>query len=126
MAKSSTSYTSENNPRAGRPKGIVNRKIRVGTEFAQSFLKDTDYQDSIRLILGNPNHEHFRWAAEMMMAYAYGKPTENIHQTSDGSLPSHQFQVAFLDYNKFFALEDAEKDAEKEVGNGVGNNPPSL
>ena len=89
----------------GRRKGTVNRKVKIAAEFGQSFLKDTDFQDAIRLILGNPTHEHFRWAAELMLAYAYGKPTEHVHQTSDGSLPAHQFQVAFLDYDKFFEQE---------------------
>lgn len=117
MARSSTTFTKGNG--GARPKGSVNRKVKVGTEYAQSFLKDSDFQDAVRLILGNPTHLLFMSVLELFMGYAYGKPTENIHQTSDGSLPSYKFQVAFLDYDKFFALEEAEE-AEKEVGHGMG------
>ena len=120
MARSSTTFTKGHG--GARPKGSANRKVKIGTEYAQSFLEDIDHQDAVRLILSNPTHVLFMSVFELVMAYAYGKPTENIHQTSDGSLPSHHLQVAFLDYDKFFALEEA----EKEVGNGTGSDPSPL
>ncbi len=113
MARSSTTFTKGNG--GARPKGSVNRKVKVGTAYAQTFLKDGDFQDAVRLILSNPTHVLFMSVFEVIMAYAYGKPTENIHQTSDGTLPAHQFQVAFLDYDKFFEQEQI----EKEVGDGM-------
>lgn len=88
MARSSTTFKSGE---GGRPKGTVNRKVKVGQEYAQSFLKDADVQDAVRLILANPTHELFLRVFEIVMAYAYGKPTENIHQTSDGTITSNTY-----------------------------------
>ena len=118
MPSEDTQFKSGN---GGRPKGTVNRKTKIAAEFAQSFLKDTDLQDAIRLILSNPNHEHFRWILEMMMAYAYGLPKEHVHQTSDGSLPAHQFNIAWLDYDKFFLGEKGCEEYVRQRPHSEGN-----
>ena len=90
----------------GKPRGAVTRRVRVASEFAQSFLKDSDFHDSMRVIMGNPRDPLFTWAVELVMAYAYGKPMEHLHQTSDGSLPGAQFNVAFLSYEQVFGDEN--------------------
>lgn len=93
MSREATQFK-EGNP--GRPKGSVNRKVKIGTEYAQSFLKDEDFQDAVRLILSNPTHLLFMSVFELTMAYAYGKPTESIHQTGDGSSPAAQVYIERL------------------------------
>lgn len=119
MGRSSTTFKKGE---GGRHKGgTVNRKVKIGTEYAQSFLKDSDFQDAVRLILANPRHALFMSVLELMMGYAYGKPTEHLHQSSDGSLPSHQFNVAFLDYDEFFKTP-----TEIEIGNGNGSDSSPL
>lgn len=87
----------------GRAKGTANKRTKHAEEFAQSFLKDEDFQDAVRNIMANPHHEHWQWTVELVMNYAYGKPTEHVHQTSDGSLPQQNLQVAWVDYRQFFA-----------------------
>lgn len=92
----------------GRPKGAVNRKTKHATEFAQSFLRDEDFQDAVRNILCTPNHPHWQWTVETMLNYAYGKPVENKHLTSDGSLPEMQFQLAWMDFRQFVVEQNGD------------------
>ena len=89
-------------PNSGRKKGTRNSKTRYAEQFAQEFLKDQDFTDTVRSILGNASHPHWQWTVELVFAYAYGKPTQRTHHTSDGTLPSHSFQIAWLDYDRFF------------------------
>ncbi len=117
MEKNSTQFQPGN---PGRPKGIVNRKIKIANEFAQSFLKDGDFSDSMRLILANPHHELFKWAVELMFAYAYGKPREHRHQTSDGTLPAHHYYMAWVDYDKFFETPTPEREVDHRGGSVDG------
>ena len=117
MGRSSTTFKKGE---GGRHKGgTVNRKVKIGTEYAQSFLKDQDHQDAVRLILSNPTHDLFMRVFELVMTYAYGKPMEHVHQTSDGSLPVPQLQVAFVDYDRFFAASAIEQ--EKVVSHDGGD-----
>ena len=88
MSRSSTTFKKGE---GGRPKGTVNRKVKVGIEYAQSYLKDPDFQDAVRLILANPHHDLFMRVFELVMSYAYGKPTEHVHQTSDGTVISNTY-----------------------------------
>ena len=98
------------NPK-GRPKGSQNKRTLIATDFAQSFLKDEDFQDVVRNILANPTHEHWQWTVEKVLAYAFGYPTEHVHQTSDGSLPSHAFNIAWMSYDQFFPDPRGDTDA---------------
>ena len=87
---------------SGRTKGTPNKRTQNAIDFAQNFLKDRDFQDAIRNIMANPHHEHWQWTVELMMNYAYGKPREHIHQTSDGTLPAHQLNIAWVSYDQFW------------------------
>ena len=86
---------------AGRKKGGRNRNTVRAQEFAQAFLRDAEYTESVRLRIIQGE----QWIEEMIWAYAYGKPKEflDVHQTSDGSLPGTTYQVAWMDYRQFFA-----------------------
>lgn len=99
MPSSETQFKPGN---GGRPKGSVNRRVSKAQEFAQSFLKDTDFQDAVRNIMANPSHPHWQWTVEKVMDYAYGKPQENKHVTSDGTLPEVTMQMAWMDFRQFF------------------------
>ncbi len=94
--------------------------MKIVAEFAQTFLKDSDFCDSIRLIMANPGHELFQWAVELIMAYAYGKPREHVHQTSDGTLPAHHYYMAWVDYDKFFETPTPEREVDHRSGSVDG------
>ena len=104
----------------GRPKGAVSRKTKFATEFAQSFLKDTDFQDAVRNIMANPHHDHWQWTVEMILHYAYGKPVEQKHLTSDGSLPEMTMQLAWMDFRQFVVSEEM----QPVIDIGMSNDPP--
>ena len=99
MAREATQFKPGN---PGRPKGTPNRKTLRAEAFAQSFLKDADFQDAVRNILANPQHPHWQWTVEIVLQYAYGKPTEHKHVTTDGSMPEGSaYQFAWVDYREF-------------------------
>ena len=95
----------------GKQYGVRPKRTKLAEQFAQGFLKDRDFQDAVRNIMANPSHPHWQWTVERILWYAYGKPTEHIHQTSDGTLPAHQFQIAWLSYDQFFPTEGHHPDA---------------
>ena len=109
MARSSTTFVKGHG--GGRPKGARNRKALVAEEWAQSFLKDEDFQDAVRNILANPTHEHWQWTVTQVLAYAFGKPIERQHNTSDGTLPAPQFNIAWMSYDQFFPSPGGDSDA---------------
>ena len=102
---------------SGRPKGALNRRVSKAQEFAQSFLKDGDFQDAVRNILANPGHPHWQWTVEKVMDYAYGKPVEQKHLTSDGTLPEVTMQMAWMDFRQFFV--EAQQQVPEIAGPGA-------
>lgn len=76
MPKEDTQFKAGN---PGRRKGSKNRRVKEAAEFAQSFLADPEYQESVRqrIIKGE------QWLEELVFHYAYGKPMERSESTQD-------------------------------------------
>lgn len=83
----------------GRTTGSKNKRTVVAEEFAQSFLQDADFQDTIRAILGNAQHEHWQWTVELVTAYAFGKPIERKEMELDADVVS---SIEVVDFRSAF------------------------
>ena len=90
----------------GKQKGTRNKRTLEAERWAQGFLKDEKVQAEMLAIAQDPTNEHWQWLIKFVCFYAFGKPVERVHQTSDGSLPSHQFNLAWVDYDQFFVQQE--------------------
>jgi hypothetical protein len=62
-------------PGPGRPKGLPNKATQDAREFAQKFIDDQDYRESLRrrVISGRAPHME-----QLIWTYRYGKPRETL------------------------------------------------
>lgn len=116
MPRSSTTFAVGN---PGRPVGTEVLKVKRTKSILFKLTSDPKFEQTLRAIMLNPKHKDWRFVVELAFNYTLGKPTENIHQTSDGSLPATQLQVAFVDYDQFFGAGGIEQ--EKVVSHDGGD-----
>lgn len=86
----------------GRQKGTKNRITTDARLFAQSFLEDPDYQESVRNRLAS-GKEEYKWLEELVWAYGYGKPVERqqIDETSEQTVNTN-----LIDFRSFYEDQD--------------------
>ncbi len=76
-------WTPETAPRAGRPKGCLNKTTIEVKELAQSLIENPEYRRNLmeRITAGEaPQMEVLMWF------YAYGKPKERVEHSGDFNL----------------------------------------
>lgn len=90
--------------KGGRKKGSKNRVTNDARQFAQSFLEDPEYQQSVRERLASKSPQ-WQWLEELVWAYGYGKPVERqqIEESSEQTVNTN-----LIDFRSFYEEHDKE------------------
>ena len=68
----------------GRPKGAVNKATADVREFAQKFIDDADYRQSLRRRVLSGKAPHME---QLIWHYRYGKPPDKVQMTGEDGAP---------------------------------------